>query len=542
MNQSDLNLTSRLRGGLDYAGPAFAGSDLVRFLINPRRPLQVVFDETARKVGLAADDPAVALPPTASSIGRLPPLYPEWLGDRRFIETHGIRFPYVVGEMARGIATANMVIAAARVGVLGFFGAAGLALTEVSFAIDQIYAALGPGGASWGLNLIHSPQMPDMEEQVVDLCLSRGVTRISASAFMNLRPSVVRFACQGLTRTAAGRAIRRTYVFAKVSRPEVATQFMSPPPVAMLEALRSAGHITADEAAIAATIPVAEDITAEADSGGHTDNRPLTVLLPRLLQLRNEIARELPAATTIRVGAAGGIATPNAAAAAFALGASYILTGSINQMAVESGVSPLARAMLANADIADTVMAPAADMFELGVKVQVLRKGTMFAQRAGRLYEIYRSHKSLDDIPVAARTELERDVFRKSLEEVWIETQEFYKDRDPSALTRAQQDAHHKMALLFCWYLGLSSRWPVSPDEARRLDFQLWAGPAIGAFNSWTKGSFLAVPEQRTVAQIALNLLEGAAIVARAQQARSYGIDVPTEAFSPPPRPIAAVR
>jgi len=352
-----------------------------------------------------------------------------------------------------------------------------------------------------------------------------------------LRPSVVRFACQGLTRAADGRPMRRTYVFAKVSRPEVAAQFMSPPPAAMLEALRSAGQITADEAAIAATIPVAEDITAEADSGGHTDNRPLTVLLPRLLQLRAEIARGLPLAAAIRIGAAGGIATPNAASAAFALGASYVLTGSINQMAVESGISPLARAMLADADIADTVMAPAADMFELGVKVQVLRKGTMFAGRAGRLYDIYRNHQSLDDVPAAVRTELERDIFRKSLDEVWTETHEFFKDRDPGALTRAQQDAHHKMALLFCWYLGLSSRWPVT-DESRRLDFQLWAGPAIGAFNNWTKGSFLAVPEQRTVAQIALNLLEGAAIVARAQQARSFGVDVPAEAYSPPPRPI----
>jgi hypothetical protein len=33
-------------------------------------------------------------------------------------------------------------------------------------------------------------------------------------------------------------------------------------------------------------------------------------------------------------------------------------------------------------------MAPSSDMFELGVKVRVLRRGTAFAARAGRLYEI----------------------------------------------------------------------------------------------------------------------------------------------------------
>ena len=39
---------------------------------------------------------------------------------------------------------------------------------------------------------------------------------------------------------------------------------------------------------------------------------------------------------------------------------------------VESGLSDDGKEMLAEADIADVTMAPAADMFELGVKVQVL--------------------------------------------------------------------------------------------------------------------------------------------------------------------------
>jgi 3-hydroxymyristoyl/3-hydroxydecanoyl-(acyl carrier protein) dehydratase len=59
-------------------------------------------------------------------IGVLPPLYPEWLGDRSFTEAHGLRFPYVAGEMANGIATTEMVIALGRAGMLGMFGAAGL--------------------------------------------------------------------------------------------------------------------------------------------------------------------------------------------------------------------------------------------------------------------------------------------------------------------------------------------------------------------------------------------------------------------------------
>src|SRR5262249_19118842 len=62
--------------------------------------------------------------------GWLPPLYPEWLGDRSFAEAHGIRFPYATGSMANGIATPRLVIAVARAGMLGFYGAAGLSPHE----------------------------------------------------------------------------------------------------------------------------------------------------------------------------------------------------------------------------------------------------------------------------------------------------------------------------------------------------------------------------------------------------------------------------
>jgi hypothetical protein len=58
-------------------------------------------------------------------------------------------------------------------------------------------------------------------------------------------------------------------------------------------------------------------------------------------------------------------------------------------------------------------------------------------------------------------------------------------------------------------------------------------------FNRWTAGSFLARPHERTVTQIALNLLEGAAVATRAHQARTYGVPVAAEAFAFVPRRLA---
>ena len=137
---------------------------------------------------------------------------------------------------------------------------------------------------------------------------------------------------------------------------------------------------------------MAQDVTAEADSGGHTDNRPAITLSPTLLALRDRLQETHGYPIPLRVGAAGGIATPAAVAAAFGMGAAYVLTGSINQACVESGSSDAVREMLAQAEQADVIMAPAADMFEMGVKVQVLKRGTMFAMRAAKLYELYRAH------------------------------------------------------------------------------------------------------------------------------------------------------
>ncbi len=477
-------------------------------------------------------------------VGTLPPIWPEQLGDRSFTEVHGCRFPYVVGEMANGIATAEMVIAAHRAGLLGFFGAAGLPPARVEAAIDTIEAALrGADNAdSWGINLIHSPHEPDLEMDIVSLYLRRGVTRVSASAYMDLTPMVVRYAASGLTEK-GGRITRKNRVFAKISRPETAARFLSPMPKAMLDELVAQGHLTADEARLAARISVASDITVEADSGGHTDNQALPCVFPAVKQLALELsARHDLAALTgepIRVGAAGGLGTPDAVAAAFAMGAAYVLTGSVNQSAVESGLSPKGRQLLGGVRLGDVTMAPAADMFEMGVKVQVLKKGSMFSNRAHKLYDLYKSAASLESLPAADKARVEKEVLRTSVEAAWQNTRAFFEKRDPSQIEKADADPKHKMALVFRSYLGQASKWAIAGDDDRALDFQIWCGPAMGSFNAWVAGSFLEPVPARTVAQIGWNLMEGAAVVTRAQQLRSMGAPVPDAAFVFHPRELA---
>ena len=523
--------------------PAFGGGQLVDRVHRVRETIHVVADAKTGHLGVGAGGQPQpgqfsASPGEYLWMATLPPLYPEWLGNRAFCEVHGARYPYVGGAMARGIASVEMVVAMARAGMLSFLGTAGLTPDRVARDLDRIEDAIGAQNLPWGVNLIHSPNEPHVEQQNVDLYLQRGVDTVSASAFMRLTPPLVRYACSGLRTDGQGRVIRANKVVAKVSRAEVARRFMEPAPKSMLDKLVARGQLTETEARLAQQVPVAEDVTAEADSGGHTDGRPLTALLPALVDLADEISTRHGYDRTIRIGAAGGIGTPAAVAAAFGLGASYVLTGSINQCSVEADVVDGAKRMLADADQTDVATAPSADMFEIGAKVQVLSRGTMFASRANLLGRLYADYDALDDIPADKRQQLEKQVFRVSLDDIWEQTRQFWSSEDPQEVTKAEQNPRHKMALVFRWYLGKSSRWPIVGDETRQLDYQLWCGPAQGAFNRWVEGSFLEDPSQRGVVQMGLNLLEGAARITRAHQLRTYGIHLPAAAFKFEPRPL----
>jgi len=521
----------------DPAAASFLPLDAAAVQSSMRQSTSVVFDAATRRIGLAYQGEVKTGvtqngAPHYSLLGILPPLYPEWLGDRGFQETHGVRFAYVGGALARGIGSTRLVIELGKMGALGMFGAAGLSPKVVEEAIAEISAELDPGGLSWGSNLIHSPNEPELENQIVDLYLHRGVKRVSASAFMGLTPAIVRYACTGLSRAGDGSVQRKNHVFAKISREEVAQHFLSPAPKKILDQLVAEQKLAKAEAEIAATIPLAEDIIVESDSGGHTDNRPLNALFPTIMNLRDRLSMEFGYVRPIRIGAAGSLGTPIGVAAAFSLGAAFVLIGTVHQSAVESGISDNSRELLAKAELADVAMTASADMFELGVKVQVLKRGTMMAVRGNQLYDLYTHYESIDEIPAEQRASIEKNIFRMSLEEVWQQTQGFFTETDPSQIEKAERNPKHKMGLIFRWYIGHSSRWPMIGDLSRQVDYQLWCGPAMGAFNRWVAGSFLEAPEQRTIQQIALNLLEGAAHVTRAQQLRTFGLPMAQDALN----------
>merc|ERR1712070_673087 len=121
----------------------------------------------------------------------------------------------------------------------------------------------------------------------------------------------------------------------------------------------------------------------------------------------------------VRVGVGGGIGCPESVLAAFSMGAAFVVTGTINQMCRQAGTVDQVRKVLSEATYSDVTMAPAADMFDQGVELQVIKKGTLFASRAKKLFQMFQSYDSLDEIPKNEMKKIEKRIFQKSCDDVW---------------------------------------------------------------------------------------------------------------------------
>jgi trans-AT polyketide synthase, acyltransferase and oxidoreductase domains len=463
----------------------------------------------------------------ANVLALLPPIAIKDFGDPTFLQEYGLRAAYYAGAMANGIASAEMVIALGKAGLMGSFGAGGLSPARIEAAIQQVQAALPEG--PYAFNLLHNPYEPAIERATVELYLRYEIPVVEAAAYIQPSDSLVRYRAAGLRRGLNDEVIIGNRVIAKVSRREVAHKFISPAPDKALARLLAEGLISPEQAELAALVPLADDLSVEADSGGHTDNRPLVCLLPSMIALRNELQAQYQYQQPVRVGIGGGISTPESVLAAFQMGAAYVFTGSINHASVEAATSAFTKQQLALAAMTDVTMAPSADMFEMGVNVQVLKRGTMYAMRARKLYELYTRFNSIGELPAKDRETLETSIFKRSLDDVWAETQTFFQQRDPTQIEKAMQDGHKQMALIFRWYLGLASRWSCSGEPERESDYQVWCGPAMGAFNDWVRGSELEALENRGVVRMADALMLGCAYRYRVQNLRAQGIVLPGE-------------
>lgn len=435
------------------------------------------------------------------------------MGSKAFRDCYNVGYAYVAGAMYRGIASKELVVRMGKAKMLSFLGTGGMTLEEIEDNIQFIQRKL-KDDEIYGMNIVHDIIDPKMEMSTIKLYLKYNIQIIEAAAFMHITPSLVYYRLQGLRKDANDIVICDHHIMAKVSRPEVAEVFMRPAPERIVNKLYDQGYITQEQVEMSKKIPMSQDICVEADSGGHTDGGVAMVLLPSIQSLRKKIQKEFIYRNHIRIGLAGGIGTPQAIASSFIMGADFVLTGSINQCTVEAGTSNVVKDLLQEVNIQDTDYAPAGDMFEVGAKVQVLKKGVLFPARANKLYRLYQQYNSLEEIPEKIIAQLEKSYFKKQIVEIWSETKDYWISKgELSLIKEAEQNPKKKMALVFRWYFGYSLRLSFDGDIKEKVNFQVHTGPALGAFNQWVKGTELENWKNRHVDTIGIKMMEEASTI-----------------------------
>ncbi|WP_136667783.1 ACP S-malonyltransferase [Flavobacterium sp. H122] len=435
------------------------------------------------------------------------------LGSKTFRDDYGIKYAYVSGAMYRGISSKELVVRMAKAKLLGFLGTGGMSLEKVEEDINYIQEKLRNEEA-YGMNLLHNPMDMKAEMKFVELYIKKGIRKVEAAAFMQITPALVYYHLKGLRKNVDGSIMSDHKIIAKISRPEVAEAFMRPAPERIVNKLLDEGLVTIEQAELAKRIPISYDICVEADSAGHTDSGVAMVLLPSIQQLRMQIKNEYNYNKSINVGLAGGIGTPQAVACAFMMGADFVLTGSINQCTVDAGTSDLVKDLLQDINVQDTDYAPAGDMFELGAKIQVLKKGVLFPARANKLYTLYNQYNSLEEIPPKIVEGLEKNYFKKSIDTIWEETKNHLRNKgEISTIAEAEKNSKVKMALIFRRYFGYSTRLAFDGNESDKVNFQIHTGPSLGAFNQWVKGTSLENWRNRYADQIGIKMMDEAAFL-----------------------------
>ncbi|WP_139487916.1 ACP S-malonyltransferase [Brevibacillus dissolubilis] len=492
---------------IQEVGPGNTLSGLEKRIRKEAEPIVISLDEyKERAADVVAQEHTEAYQQVAAGIHTetIPVLFTaQTLGSAEFKKDYNLKLAYVSGAMYKGIGSKELVVRMGKAGMMGFLGTGGLRREQIVEAIEYIQKELRDG-QSYGMNLLHTPTHPEREEQNVDLYIQYGVVHVEAAAFMSITPALIKYRAHGLQRNPDGSVAVKNRIIAKLSRPEVAAVFLSPAPEQLVEKMVKNEKLTREQAELLKEIPMADDLCLEADSGGHTDAGVSFVMMPAMVTLRDSMMKKYGYHKPIRLGLAGGIGTPDAAAAAFIMGADFIVTGSINQCTVEAGTSDAVKDLLQQINIQDTEYAPAGDMFEIGARVQVLKKGVFFPARANKLYELYRQYNSLDEIDEKTKKQLEEKYFKRSITEVYEEVRRY---QPPEEIQKAEQNPKHKMALVFRWYFAYSTRLALDGTPGQQVNYQIHCGPALGAFNQWVKGTSLEDWRNRHVDEIGIKLM-----------------------------------
>jgi trans-AT polyketide synthase, acyltransferase and oxidoreductase domains len=402
------------------------------------------------------------------------------LGDPRVARAYHLRLPYLVDALPYGVSGPAMLRRLAGAGLFGFLGTRGVPVTQVETDVDDLRAEDVRG--RWGIELPAERLDPERASAITSLALSSGVGHAVTAGWAGVSPQLVRWRfARGST---GGAGPRRLLV--RVTGSHQVEAFLRPPPAELIAPLVRSGQLDPAEADHARRHPVATDLFVQPEPEGGATAGLLMSVLRATSQTRRDGEESVP------VGV-GGIGTAEEIASAVLLGADFIVTGAINQTAPQARTCDAVKDLLATVTMADTVLAPSAELFRLGGREHMVRKATLFPARAAHLYALHLARVSPADFSPQTRHLLESEYFGEPLEEVIRSAPE---PRLVDLLTR---------------YFDLGTSAALAGRMEHQLNWHIPSGQEMGAFNLAADGLGLADWAGRDVDVVAERLMTAGA-------------------------------
>jgi trans-AT polyketide synthase/acyltransferase/oxidoreductase domain-containing protein len=435
------------------------------------------------------------------------------LGSARFRRRFGLRRAYVAGSLHHGISSPELVARLARAGALGCLGVQGLAVAQAEGLIARAMALAGRD-RSFCVGVPAGTNQPALEDAIASICIRHSVPALEVRAEAP-SPALARFRLQDLAARSATTGPR--LVLVKVNSLDAAERFMRPAPAWLTARLVEQRAISPEDAALASHWPMADAVCIEPSARGG-EAAPCLSLLPVALARRAALARELRSAADVSIGLGGGLGDPAAVAAAFALGAEFVLLGSVHLRSAEAALPSSLKARLRSLDLTDIALAPDPDAYESGGRIEIVRAGGAFPAWAMRLREVWESHAHWNEVEPGLRRKLEREAFGCSFDEALSHARAYFAAQAPDEIERSERDGRHRMALVFRWAQYRALQSTLSTDQPANPHLRCSA--ALGSFNHWWPTQDRADADLPHADAIAEAMMDGAARVLRNLQDR----------------------
>ncbi len=489
----------------------------------------LVFAREGKKVGIvpgARQLRSLMYAERSTICAMLPPQKLSDLGNKSFQKTHGVNYSYCVAPFEREVCNPELVASLINNGILAFCPVDYMSNHKVNETISKLRSLTD--GKAFGLGFKYHPHHPSLEESMMELFVSADVPLLYISHYVQATKALVHYRLTGVFADEKGNPLAKHQLFVRVPHAGLAEYFSQPAPTDIIEALVADGKLTEEEGQLGLKLPLSQDIVVDGDVSRAGGKQDVVSLFP---SLRHSLRKTRTSRKCeVRIGVAGELATPEAVNAAFKMGADFVVTGAVNGLAKEAGGSQKRKELLAKAKPEDFTTAPSYEYLDADFRVRVTKFGTMFATKASRLEELYRSTDSLEALTREGLSFMEKKIFLCSLTEAYEKAEPFLRQWWPALVEQATTSPKIRASLLLKWYLYESSQWAIDGIKERQMDYQVRGDSAVGSFNIWRENSDFADLENISAKQIALNLLKGAAVISRMQVLREHGVPIPKEA------------